>query len=63
MFDAAFIAYHHPNRVLAEIGVKRTLIRLHRTLSGDFAEAYLDAIKMHSATYADHPDFDDGWSQ
>lgn len=63
MVDAAFIAYHHPNRVLAEINAKRALIKLHRTMSGELAEAYLDAIKVHSAAYADHPDFDMGWSR
>jgi hypothetical protein len=67
MADAAFIARHHPNRALAEVNAKRGLVRLHRLAvehqQDDLASAYLDAVRLHSAAYGSHPDFDMRWGR
>ena len=67
MADAAFIARHHPTRVLAEVYAKRAIVKLYRLAvahqQADVSQAYLDAIRVHAATYGDHPDFDERWGR
>lgn len=63
---AEHIARHNPARVLAEITVKRELIRTWAALSdaeidGFALGAASKALQLHAAVYADHPDYREEW--
>ncbi|MFI5473226.1 DUF6221 family protein [Streptomyces cacaoi] len=61
------IVRHDPARVLAEVAVKRELIRVWETVrdvagTGSLAEGTgARALQLHAAVYADHPDYQERW--
>ncbi|MGW3491963.1 DUF6221 family protein [Streptomyces sp. NPDC001054] len=65
--DSAHIAYHHPERVLADVEAARVLIAQYEGLvdaaldgfTGVFALAA--AIRAKATVYAEHPDYDESW--
>lgn len=64
---AEHIARQNPARVLAEVAVKRELIRVWEAVrdvtgTGSLAEGTAArAIQLHAAVYADHPDYEERW--
>jgi len=69
--DALFIACYSPNRVLAEVDVKRKILKRYAELSGEGwapsaprtvrLQELRDTVRQLALPYADHPDYRDTW--